>query len=198
MGRIPASEARARRMARNVQQQEIPRKFGSPLHAVRSLARKDQPRFERGHSQSDRTDAPGQARRESSSRINSGREGARLLWRPPAPGGRRPFTVASSRHKKDQGETNMATRAALDRKVVSHTEWLAARTEFLKKEKELTRLRDELSKKRRELPWERVTKTYAFDSFDGVQTFEQLFDGRSQLVIYHAMFDLKTVTPEPP
>jgi len=92
----------------------------------------------------------------------------------------------------------MATGAALERKVVSHKEWLAARTEFLKKEKELTRLRDELSKKRRELPWERVTKTYAFDSPDGAQTLEQLFEGRSQLVVYHAMFDPETVTAKTP
>jgi predicted dithiol-disulfide oxidoreductase (DUF899 family) len=74
-------------------------------------------------------------------------------------------------------------------KVVSHKEWLAARTAFLAKEKEFTRLRDELSKQRRELPWEAVTKTYAFDGPNGKQTLPELFDGRSQLIIYHFMFD---------
>ena len=74
-------------------------------------------------------------------------------------------------------------------KVVSHQEWLAARTAFLAKEKEFTRLRDELSQQRRELPWEVVTKTYVFDGPNGKQTLPELFDGRSQLIIYHFMFD---------
>jgi predicted dithiol-disulfide oxidoreductase (DUF899 family) len=73
--------------------------------------------------------------------------------------------------------------------VVSHKEWLAARTAFLEKEKEFTRLRDELSQKRRELPWEAVTKAYVFEGPNGKQTLAELFDGRSQLVVYHFMFD---------
>jgi predicted dithiol-disulfide oxidoreductase (DUF899 family) len=75
-----------------------------------------------------------------------------------------------------------------DHGVVSHDEWLAARKALLLKEKELTRLRDELSEQRRALPWEAVTKRYAFDSSDGKEDLAQLFAGRSQLVIYHAMF----------
>jgi predicted dithiol-disulfide oxidoreductase (DUF899 family) len=74
-------------------------------------------------------------------------------------------------------------------KVVSHKEWLAARTALLAKEKEFTRLRDELSQQRRELPWEAVTKTYVFDGPIGKQTLPELFDGRSQLIVYHFMFD---------
>src|SRR5579864_9086280 len=74
-------------------------------------------------------------------------------------------------------------------KVVSHQEWLAARTAFLAKEKEFTRLRDELSQQRRELPWEVVTKRYVFDGPNGKQTLPELFDGRSQLIVYHFMFD---------
>ena len=74
-------------------------------------------------------------------------------------------------------------------RVVSHEEWLAARKELLRKEKELTRLRDELSRQRRDLPWERVDKTYRFDGPDGQETLSQLFAGRSQLVVYHFMFD---------
>jgi predicted dithiol-disulfide oxidoreductase (DUF899 family) len=73
--------------------------------------------------------------------------------------------------------------------VVSHKEWLAARTAFLEREKEFTRLRDELSQKLRELPWEAVTKAYVFEGPNGKQTLAELFDGRSQLVVYHFMFD---------
>ena len=83
----------------------------------------------------------------------------------------------------------MATPASKSEfpKVVSHTEWLAARTEFLKKEKEFTRLRDELSRQRRELPWKKVEKQYVFEGPKGKETLAQLFDGRSQLVVYHFM-----------
>jgi predicted dithiol-disulfide oxidoreductase (DUF899 family) len=72
--------------------------------------------------------------------------------------------------------------------VVSHAEWLAARSAFLNKEKEFTRLRDELSRQRRALPWEKVEKRYEFDSTEGKVTLADLFDGRSQLVVYHFMF----------
>ena len=73
--------------------------------------------------------------------------------------------------------------------VVSHEEWLRARIALLHKEKEFTRLRDELNEQRRALPWERVTKPYVFETAHGTRTLEQLFDGRSQLIVYHAMFD---------
>ncbi len=72
--------------------------------------------------------------------------------------------------------------------IVSHAEWLAARSEFLKKEKEFIRLRDELSRQRRTLPWERVEEDYVFDSTNGKVTLADLFDGRSQLIVYHFMF----------
>ena len=72
-------------------------------------------------------------------------------------------------------------------KVVSHAEWLAARKAFLAKEKEFTRLRDELSRQRRELPWEKVEKQYLFDGPKGKETLADLFDGRSQLIVYHFM-----------
>jgi predicted dithiol-disulfide oxidoreductase (DUF899 family) len=73
--------------------------------------------------------------------------------------------------------------------VVSHSEWLAARTALLAKEKEFTKARDELNGQRRELPWESVTREYVFDGPNGKQTLAQLFDGRSQLIVYHFMFD---------
>src|SRR6266498_2960945 len=72
--------------------------------------------------------------------------------------------------------------------VVSRAEWLAARKELLKKEKESTRLRDQLSAERRKLPWVKVEKNYVFDAPGGKATLADLFDGRSQLVIYHFMF----------
>jgi predicted dithiol-disulfide oxidoreductase (DUF899 family) len=72
--------------------------------------------------------------------------------------------------------------------VVSHAEWLAARREFLTKEKEFSRLRDELSRQRRSLPWEKVEKRYEFDSTKGKATLADVFDGRSQLIVYHFMF----------
>ncbi len=89
----------------------------------------------------------------------------------------------------------MATKTApqdggmKDHAVVSHQKWLDARTAFLAKEKEFTRLRDELSRQRRELPWEAVSKEYVFEGPDGKQTLAALFDGRSQLIVYHFMFD---------
>ena len=83
-------------------------------------------------------------------------------------------------------------------RIVSHEEWVAERKALLAKEKELNRLRDELGKECRDLSWERVTKQYVFDGPRGAETLEQLFDGRSQLVVYHAMFDPKTVTPRTP
>jgi predicted dithiol-disulfide oxidoreductase (DUF899 family) len=71
--------------------------------------------------------------------------------------------------------------------VVSPPEWLVARRALLVKEKEFTRLRDELSSARRALPWERVDKVYEFQTADGIRDLGSLFDGCSQLVVYHFM-----------
>ncbi len=73
-------------------------------------------------------------------------------------------------------------------KVVSPAEWVAARKEHLIKEKEFTRLRDELSRQRRELPWEKVEKQYVFEGPNGKVALGDLFDKRSQLIVYHFMF----------
>ena len=69
-------------------------------------------------------------------------------------------------------------------KAISKEEWLAARKQLLVKEKEFSRLRDELSQRRRDLPWEKVEKEYVFDGPKGKETLSDLFDGRSQLIIY--------------
>lgn len=74
------------------------------------------------------------------------------------------------------------------RQVVSREAWLAAREELLHAEKALTRQSDEVARLRRELPWVSVNKPYLFDTVAGKRTLEQLFDGRSQLIIYHFMF----------
>lgn len=73
-------------------------------------------------------------------------------------------------------------------RIVSHEEWLLERKRFLAKEKELTRLRDELSRERLQLPWERVEKTYAFETDQGRQTLADLFGDNNQLMVYHLMY----------
>jgi predicted dithiol-disulfide oxidoreductase (DUF899 family) len=74
------------------------------------------------------------------------------------------------------------------KEVVSQDEWLAARMALVAKEKQFTRLRDEISRQRREMPWEKIEKQYVFDGTLGKESLTDLFDGRSQLIIYHFMF----------
>jgi predicted dithiol-disulfide oxidoreductase (DUF899 family) len=81
------------------------------------------------------------------------------------------------------------------RTVVSHDDWLAARLLLLRQEKEFTGLRDRLNERRRELPWEAVDKPYEFEGAAGTQSLSDLFDGRSQLIVYHAMFNPAMATP---
>jgi predicted dithiol-disulfide oxidoreductase (DUF899 family) len=75
-----------------------------------------------------------------------------------------------------------------EHRIATQEQWKAERDELLKQEKELTRRGDELAKKRRELPWVRVEKEYRFETEDGTKTLADLFDGRSQLMVYHFMF----------
>jgi predicted dithiol-disulfide oxidoreductase (DUF899 family) len=75
-----------------------------------------------------------------------------------------------------------------NQKVGTREEWQAARDELLKEEKELTRRNDELARKRRELPWVPVEEEYSFETDEGTKSLAELFDGRSQLLIYHFMF----------
>jgi len=76
-----------------------------------------------------------------------------------------------------------------DHKVVSRSEWIEARKRLLGEEKRFTRARDELSQQRRDLPWEQVEKKYIFEGASGKKTLPELFDGKSQLIVYHFMFD---------
>jgi predicted dithiol-disulfide oxidoreductase (DUF899 family) len=75
-----------------------------------------------------------------------------------------------------------------DHNVVGREEWQAARDELLQREKEHTRMADELARRRQELPWVAIEKEYRFDTDAGTRTLAELFDGRSQLLIYHFMF----------
>ena len=91
---------------------------------------------------------------------------------------------------KEQKERNdKKEEEVLDNhKIVSQSEWMEARKDLLVKEKEFTILRDQLNQKRRDLPWVQVNKEYVFDGPDGKQNLSELFDGRSQLIVYHFMF----------
>ena len=75
-----------------------------------------------------------------------------------------------------------------ERRIGTREGWQAARDELLRLEKEHTRMGDDLARKRRELPWVLVEKEYRFDTGDGTRTLAELFDGRSQLLVYHFMF----------
>ena len=72
--------------------------------------------------------------------------------------------------------------------IATQEEWQTQRDELLAAEKEITRRNDELARKRRELPWVPVEKDYGFETSDGTKSLADLFDGRSQLMIYHFMF----------
>jgi len=75
-----------------------------------------------------------------------------------------------------------------EHKVGTRQEWLAARIELLEREKELTRRSDELARERRELPWVPVEEPYSFETDEGTKTLAELFEGRSQLLVFHLMF----------
>jgi predicted dithiol-disulfide oxidoreductase (DUF899 family) len=79
-------------------------------------------------------------------------------------------------------------QSVTDHRIGTREEWAAAREELLTREKEHTRLGDELARQRRELPWVLVEKEYRLDTDDGPRALAELFDGRSQLLIYHFMF----------
>ncbi len=75
-----------------------------------------------------------------------------------------------------------------DHRIATREEWDAERSTLLEREKELTRMSDDLARQRRELPWVPVEKPYTLQTAAGPKTLKELFDGRSQLVVYHFMF----------
>ena len=82
-----------------------------------------------------------------------------------------------------QGDSTMTSH-----RIGTREEWLAASAELLEREKQLTRMGDELARQRRALPWVPVEKEYTLQTEEGARTLAELFDGRSQLVVYHFMF----------
>src|SRR5689334_5033810 len=76
----------------------------------------------------------------------------------------------------------------MEHQIASRDDWLQARIKLLKDEKELTHRSDELARRRQELPWVRVDKQYRFDTDEGAAALQDLFRGRSQLLVYHFMF----------
>jgi predicted dithiol-disulfide oxidoreductase (DUF899 family) len=76
----------------------------------------------------------------------------------------------------------------VNHRVGTREEWLAARIELLEREKELTRRSDELARQRQQLPWVRVDEEYSFETDEGTKSLAELFEGRSQLLVYHFMF----------
>ena len=90
------------------------------------------------------------------------------------------------------------SKTMTNHRIGTRQEWLTARETLLAREKEHTRLGDEIALRRRKLPWVRVGKEYRFDTNNGTRTLAQLFDGRSQLVVYHFMFGLSYQAGDPP
>lgn len=82
----------------------------------------------------------------------------------------------------------MSNRTVDNPKIVSREEWLATRKKLLAREKQLTHEHDAIAEERRQLPWVKVEKNYIFDSLNGKKTLADLFEGKSQLIIYHFMF----------
>ena len=83
----------------------------------------------------------------------------------------------------------MPTQDFAHPKIVSRAEWLAARETLLAHEKELTKHQDKISAERRRLPMVKVEKKYIFNGSEGKRSLYDLFDGHSQLIVYHFMFD---------
>jgi len=93
-----------------------------------------------------------------------------------------------SQAKESEMKTDTLPTKTDPHRVASREEWIAARVQLLEKEKELTRQRDAVNAERRELPWVKLEEPYVFDTQDGKATLADLFDGRSQLIVYHFMF----------
>src|SRR6266478_9768242 len=87
-----------------------------------------------------------------------------------------------------KGAIKMSIRTVDNPKIVSREEWLVARKKLLAREKQLTRERAAVATERRQLPWVKAEKNYVFDSRSGKKTLADLFNGKSQLIVYHLMF----------
>ncbi len=99
------------------------------------------------------------------------------------------YLISMSVEEQKERNENEEKNVMNNHEIVTQSEWMEARKDLLTKEKEFTLLRDQLIQKRRDLPWVQVDKEYVFDGPTGKQTLSELFDGRSQLIVYHFMFD---------
>src|SRR5919112_6385063 len=98
------------------------------------------------------------------------------------------YVIPMSTEGRKEGNENGEKSFFDNHKIVSQSEWMEARRDLLAKEKEFTIMRDQLYQKVRGLPWVQVDKEYVFDGPNGKQTLSELFDGRSQLIVYHFMY----------
>src|SRR6187549_2732180 len=99
-------------------------------------------------------------------------------------------TAQDAGHTRERAMPNIRTVERASKKHVTATreEWLAERLDLLDAEKELTRRSDELARRRQDLPWVRIDKAYQFETDQGRASLADLFQGRSQLLVYHFMF----------
>jgi predicted dithiol-disulfide oxidoreductase (DUF899 family) len=112
----------------------------------------------------------------------------RLELAPARLGRGRRVDTSALRQSYEQVPDKQEAEAMTEHKIGSREEWQAAREELLQREKEHTRMGDELARQRRELPWVPVEKEYRLETDEGTRTLPELFDGRSQLLVYHFMF----------
>src|SRR5882762_3612250 len=98
-------------------------------------------------------------------------------------------TPTKARARAEAEGTLPMERAMTDQQIAGHDDWIAARGRFPARKKGFRRLREELSRERRELPWECVKKEYLFEGENGAETLAHLFGGRSQLIVYHFMYE---------
>src|SRR5258707_13643189 len=96
-----------------------------------------------------------------------------------------------------KGAIKMSMRTVDNPKIVSREEWLVARKKLLAREKQLTRERDAVATERHQLPWVKAEKNYVFNSPSGKETLADLFNGKSQIIVYYLMFasDLQEASP---
>jgi predicted dithiol-disulfide oxidoreductase (DUF899 family) len=100
----------------------------------------------------------------------------------------RSIDTSALRQSYEQVPDKQEAEAMTEHKIGSREEWQAAREELLQREKEHTRMGDELARQRRELPWVPVEKEYWLETDEGTRALPELFEGRSQLLVYHFMF----------
>jgi predicted dithiol-disulfide oxidoreductase (DUF899 family) len=108
------------------------------------------------------------------------------------------FAATPDHTTKTENDSEADMALTKDHRIGTREDWLTEREQLLDREKEHTRLGDEIAQRRRELPWVRVEKQYRFDTDDGEKALAELFDGRSQLLVYHFMFGPSYEAGDPP